>query len=253
MDADDQPHRWRRQLAGDAWYQTLEWQHLLMSDPVLCLLIFPSRFDVNIFRHTWVLPAIGSDWPQKQRGTCCKITEINYTNCKFQPVNHLSSFIELLFLLLLVLVEDFRTVVEIEVCDVLCSKQRSVFLIWRCEHSSHESTSTSSCNHIKIICQSCLFSIQFLHKVEEILKHVYVHEAMHKPVFIEHKERTKKGIPIFTWSSDSKKLRIVAGMIPRIPPPSMLRMVIKFPSVGGWRGDLGVLSISDIEWRRNGR
>ena len=35
-----------------------------------------------------------------------------------------------------------------------------------------------------------------------------------------------------TWSSDSKKLRMVAGMIPLMPPPSMLRMVIRFPKVG---------------------
>lgn len=54
--------------------------------------------------------------------------------------------------LLPVLVEYFRAVLEIEVCDVLGGKQRSILLIWCCEHSSDETTSASSCDHIKIVC-----------------------------------------------------------------------------------------------------
>lgn len=33
-----------------------------------------------------------------------------------------------------------------------------------------------------------------------------------------------------TWSSDSRNLRIIEGMIPLTPPPSMLRIVTTFPS-----------------------
>ena len=55
--------------------------------------------------------------------------------------------------------------------------------------------------------------------------------------------------PVFfsTWSSDSKKARIVPGIMPLIPPPSMLRTVIWFPRVGGWMGDLGVCMLAILK------
>lgn len=37
---------------------------------------------------------------------------------------------------------------------------------------------------------------------------------------------------LLTWSSNSRASRIFPGMIPRMPPPSMLRMVMRFPFTG---------------------
>ena len=53
---------------------------------------------------------------------------------------------------------------------------------------------------------------------------------------------------IVTCNSDSRKLSMIPGIIPLIPPSSMLRTVMKFPCVGGRRGDI-VFSIRD--WDQN--
>lgn len=42
---------------------------------------------------------------------------------------------------------------------------------------------------------------------------------------------------ICTWSLDSRKARMVPGMMPLTPPPSMLNTVTMLPSEGGVRGD----------------
>ena len=57
-----------------------------------------------------------------------------------------------------------------------------------------------------------------------------------------------------TWSCDSKYARITPGMIPLIPPPSILRIVMRFPQFGGrtftWLRVRPVFSINLLWWRR---
>ena len=57
-----------------------------------------------------------------------------------------------------------------------------------------------------------------------------------------------------TWSCDSKYARITPGMIPLIPPPSILRIVMRFPQFGGrtftWLRVRPVFSINLLSWRR---
>lgn len=57
---------------------------------------------------------------------------------------------------------------------------------------------------------------------------------------------------IRTWSSDSRNLRTVAGMRPRMPPPSTVR-TINFPSLvgggnGGRRGAAAEAIVPDITY-----
>ena len=53
---------------------------------------------------------------------------------------------------------------------------------------------------------------------------------------------------IITCSFSSRKARMVPGMTPRTPPPSMLSTVTMLPYAGG--GDLGVAHGADVGARR---
>ena len=60
--------------------------------------------------------------------------------------------------------EDFRCMFYVEAGKIFCSIQRSIILVGSCKHGDNQTTCARTSNYIKVICYSCIFSIQFLLK-----------------------------------------------------------------------------------------
>ena len=72
--------------------------------------------------------------------------------------------------------KDFRAVLKVEVVDIFGGKQRPIVFVWGGKHGSHKASCAGPRNHIKVICNSCFFTIQFLHVANKSkLKSVYIH------------------------------------------------------------------------------
>ena len=69
--------------------------------------------------------------------------------------------------------EDLGAVLEVEVVDVLGGVQRAVVLVRSCKHGGDKPTGASPSYHIKIVCNSCIRTIQFLANIDDLQKLKY--------------------------------------------------------------------------------
>lgn len=58
--------------------------------------------------------------------------------------------------------EYLWTMLQVKGLDIFGSKKWSLLFIRSSEHGGYETPRAGSCNHVKVVCKPCFFTIQFL-------------------------------------------------------------------------------------------